>query len=139
MAILVIDLDGFSAINSEFGRAAGDSLLQAVARRLEGCTRQSDTLCRLGGDQFAVLVEQVKSSRALQPLLKKIIATLSRPENIDGARCCVAVSMGVALYPEDGAGAAELLSRADEARYAVKRSHKKTFGFTSAREVLPGS
>lgn len=132
MAILFVDLDGFKQINDQHGHDIGDQLLCQIAQQLSGCLRQSDTVCRLGGDEFVILVEQLKDPAGLSSLCEKLQATLSQPQEINTVQCQVGVSMGIAVYPQDGCDARVLINRADAAMYAVKRAGKGGYRFFSA-------
>jgi diguanylate cyclase (GGDEF)-like protein len=120
LALLLIDLDGFKAINDTLGHHAGDQLLRTLAQRLKASLRDGDVVARLGGDEFAVLLEGMADSGALQRVLAQLLAALSEPVDCDGYPVGVSGSIGVALWPQD-AGDAEALQRcADHAMYAAK-------------------
>jgi len=119
-AVLLLDLDGFKAVNDSFGHATGDVLLIEVARRLTGLVRESDTVARLGGDEFVVLLDGLPADGAERLVRDTIAARLVEPYVIDGGRVLVGVSIGVALS-DDGAGDPDaLLREADAAMYREK-------------------
>jgi diguanylate cyclase (GGDEF)-like protein len=123
-AILLLDLDGFKAVNDSFGHAAGDRLLIEVARRLRGLLRQSDTVARLGGDEFVVLLDGVTVPGWENTVGEAITAALAEPFDIDGRVVQVGVSIGVALSSDDAADPDHLLREADAAMYRAKELTK---------------
>ena len=102
MAVLFIDLDGFKAVNDGLGHAAGDQLLIQVARRMQEKLRSTDTVARIGGDEFAVLLTQLKERAALQKVVSQLLETIAEPILIDGRESRVSGSIGVAMHPADG-------------------------------------
>lgn len=119
-AVLYLDLDDFKAVNDTRGHAAGDSLLSAVAMRLLGCVRESDTVARMGGDEFTILLPDIHDLANVERIVAMILKAISSPFFIGGGECVVGVSIGVAIYPLDGLEADPLLSAADTALYKVK-------------------
>ncbi len=121
-ALLMLDLDGFKGINDRFGHAAGDTILRAVASRLEAAARATDVVARLGGDEFAILCPLLHGKDDVDQLCERLVThVLDLPrDNIPG--CRLGISIGVALYPEDGYNPAHLQLLADRAMYAAKRS-----------------
>ncbi|CDK98292.1 putative diguanylate cyclase with PAS/PAC sensor [Magnetospirillum gryphiswaldense MSR-1 v2] len=128
-ALFFIDLDGFKQVNDSLGHAAGDLLLQQTAQRLVDCVRSSDTVARLAGDEFTCIVQGVHDSTDTSMVARKILERLAAPFDLDGKPAHVQGSVGIALYPDDGADGAELLKMADEAMYRVKRRGKNSFEF----------
>ncbi|MGR8935772.1 MAG: diguanylate cyclase domain-containing protein [Gammaproteobacteria bacterium] len=112
-------------VNDLFGHKVGDKLLQAVAGRLIANIRDSDTVSRLGGDEFLMLLENMSDREMLGLLVQKIVAVLSVPYRIDGHAIDIGVSVGASLYPEDGRDAKALIHRADIAMYGMKNDHGK--------------
>jgi diguanylate cyclase (GGDEF)-like protein len=123
-AVLFIDLDGFKEINDRHGHRTGDQLLQEVARRLAAITRQEDTLARQGGDEFTILLQDVKQPGNALQVARKHAENLRAPWDHDGQRIFISASVGVALFPEHGQDAEELLQSADAAMYQAKRLGK---------------
>ena len=121
LALLYLDLDKFKEVNDEMGHATGDALLQEVARRLKRCMRDSDTVARIGGDEFVVLVESAGVEADVAAVAAKIRDTLGQPAQIGAHRLQIVPSIGIALYPEHGSSGEALLRHADEAMYRVKR------------------
>lgn len=119
VAVLVIDLDGFKAINDTFGHPAGDLVLREIAARLTAKTRPSGLLARLGGDEFAVLLPGVEAREA-ENVVEAYRSIFSLPLSIDGRELRLGGSVGLALYPEQGRTFPELLQAADAAMYRVK-------------------
>lgn len=120
MALLYIDIDDFKNVNDTLGHAAGDVLLQEIARRLEGCVRNTDTVARLGGDEFVVILEEVHGSEDATNVANKIRNTLVQPFDIDGTTLRTRASIGLALCPEHGSEADQLLRHADSGMYTSK-------------------
>jgi len=125
-ALLFIDLDGFKPINDALGHAAGDQVLQEVARRLTTLVRESDTVSRLGGDEFVVLLEDIADVATSTVLAQRLIEALCAPIHLGERTQHVGASVGVAVYPEHGAGD-RLMSNADAAMYEAKRSGGNTY------------
>jgi diguanylate cyclase (GGDEF)-like protein/PAS domain S-box-containing protein len=121
MSLLYLDLDKFKEVNDTFGHAAGDALLQEIARRLKHCVRDSDTVARIGGDEFVVLLESAGTAVNAAAVAAKINEALSQPVQIGTQQMQVLPSIGIALYPEHGSSGEALLKHADEAMYRVKR------------------
>ena len=127
-ALLCLDLDGFKAVNDTFGHPAGDMLLRAVAGRLRSCVRDQDRIARVGGDEFAVL-HLDGDAKTAAALAGRIIEHLSAPYQIDERDMVISVSIGVALAPEHGARADELVSNGDRALYEAKLAGRREFRF----------
>jgi len=119
-AVFGIDLDGFKAINDELGHDAGDEILRAVSVRLRNNLRHSDTLARMGGDEFLVLIEDCAGPSAAQAVAQSLISSLQEPFLLDGRQLWISASIGVALYPTNGNNAAQLRRNADLAMYRAK-------------------
>ncbi|MDC7785146.1 EAL domain-containing protein [Rhodoplanes sp. TEM] len=131
-AVLFLDLDRFKVINDTLGHRIGDRLLQESARRLRGAVRDTDVLARLGGDEFAVVVSPVESRDALEAMADRLVETIAQPCDIDGHHICPSVSIGIAVGPQDGRDADDLLMAADLALYAVKAECRGTHKFFHA-------
>jgi diguanylate cyclase (GGDEF)-like protein len=124
MAVLLIDLDGFKAVNDSLGHDAGDKLLKTVATRLKGCVREGDLVCRIGGDEFAILLPGLHTAWTAEAVCARIGAVLREPIMTDGHEAAVGASVGVSLYPQDGNELQLLIRRADEALYRRKAERK---------------
>lgn len=122
MSVLYLDLDNFKQVNDSHGHAAGDLLLQEVAKRLKQCVREVDTVARMSGDEFVVLLEGTELPEHAVVVSEKIRDALSQPVNIAGSSMRIPPSIGIAHYPEDGDREAQLLKHADDAMYAAKTS-----------------
>lgn len=130
VAVMYLDLDDFKPINDAYGHMAGDLALVVVSERLKRALRASDTVARVGGDEFIAIAAEIEGERTAATVAEKLGKACRRPMDIAGAECRVGVSIGIALYPDDGATGEELLRRADEALYAVKRGAKNGFIFS---------
>ncbi|SDN32854.1 sensor domain-containing diguanylate cyclase [Vreelandella arcis] len=123
LALLFLDINDFKGINDVHGHAAGDRVLCTVARRLEGCVRETDTVARMGGDEFTVLLTDIKSTTAVAEKVDQILTVLNEPLGAEfGEVKMPSCSIGVACYPADGEDADTLLSRADSHMYQIKRT-----------------
>jgi diguanylate cyclase (GGDEF)-like protein len=131
VAVIFVDIDRFKEINDTLGHATGDSVLQMVARRLEGGVRDSDAVGRHGGDEFLVLLSEVSKIADAAVIVKKMIADIASPSMVDGHLLQVAVSVGIAMYPTDATDAATLISLADTAMYRSKRRGGGALSFYS--------
>lgn len=128
MAVAYLDLDGFKAINDIHGHKAGDLVLVETAARLQASVRNSDTVGRLGGDEFIVLLLEPADSPACEGVFARILAAINRPFPLpDAPECRVGISIGYTIFPEDDAPMLELLEHADKALYAAKRDGKNRF------------
>ena len=129
LALLFIDLDGFKAVNDSLGHAAGDEVLKAVSTRLRDAVRDGDTVARFGGDEFAVLLTDIRQDASVEALGRRLLATIAQPILMAGQQYQIGASIGVSLYPEHGDNGKVLIERADQAMYAVKRSGKNDICF----------
>ncbi|PWB46552.1 MAG: hypothetical protein C3F18_12605 [Nitrosomonadales bacterium] len=128
-ALLFVDLDGFKAVNDAYGHQFGDQLLNEVARRMEQCVRESDTVARMGGDEFAVILGDINDADDARVVAQKIINSLSTSLTLDGRECHVGASIGISLYPQDGESSESMLTNADSAMYSAKSQGKNTYAF----------
>jgi diguanylate cyclase (GGDEF)-like protein len=133
VAVLLVDLDRFKAVNDTLGHAAGDRLLRLLGARLEGVLREG-TLARLGGDEFAVLLLAPASAESTTAVAQRIQEALTRPFSLDGREIFVTGSIGIAAYPMDGSDAGSLLQHADAAMYQAKAAGGGRFSFYT-REI----
>jgi diguanylate cyclase (GGDEF)-like protein/PAS domain S-box-containing protein len=127
LAVLCVDLDRFKLVNDSLGHHAGDALLRAVADRLQNTLGREDTLARLGGDDFVLLWNGLKSAEDAAVLAQRILSILARPFTVEGNTLNVGASIGISIYPNDGRDFAELLKNADAALYDAKESGRGTW------------
>jgi diguanylate cyclase (GGDEF)-like protein/PAS domain S-box-containing protein len=121
LAVMFVDLDLFKKINDSLGHAVGDKLLQQVAIRIVACVRRSDTVARIGGDEFVVLLSQVGHAEDAVFIARKILTSLAAPYLIDQKLLQINASIGVSTYPDDGTDSETLIQRADTAMYEAKK------------------
>jgi diguanylate cyclase (GGDEF)-like protein/PAS domain S-box-containing protein len=129
IAILLIDIDGFKLVNDNFGHRGGDQLLTELAQRIGSTVRSSDTVARMGGDEFTVLVRDLKSSDNVASIASKILKRIGDATKIEGHEIFVTGSIGIAIYPSDAGDVETLLARADAAMYRAKQSGKNSYQF----------
>lgn len=129
--VMLLDLDRFKAVNDTLGHPAGDVLLRETAARLTCCVRGYDTVARLGGDEFAILLPEIRSGYDLGRIASKILASFNEPFLLEGREVFISSSIGIALYPDDGSEAHDLIKYADSAMYFAKRSGRNNFRFYS--------
>ena len=126
-ALLLLDLDGFKAVNDAHGHETGDALLQAVGRRLRNCVRESDTVARMGGDEFIILLPRLGGPNDAARVADKVIEILAAPFSLVGRECRVGASIGICIAPDDGGDMETLLSHADAAMYQSKARGKNVW------------
>jgi len=129
LAVVFVDLDRFKFINDSLGHHIGDELLRTMADRLESCVRECDTVARLGGDEFVVLIAGQTGPDLVRGILERMLAVVAQPWVSEHGEFNVSCSIGVALYPNDGADAQTLLKHADSAMYRAKESGRNNFQF----------
>ncbi len=128
-ALLVVDLDRFKNVNDSLGHQVGDGLLRTAAERLGACVRGADTVARMGGDEFVVVLTDLKRAEDAGPIAQKILGVLPRPVNIEGHDLRVTTSIGICAYPHDGEDVETLLRNADAAMYHAKQTGRNNFQF----------
>ncbi len=128
-AVLFLDLDRFKAINDSLGHNIGDKFLQGVADRLRRCVRGSDTVSRLGGDEFNVLLQELDHAEDAIAIAEKIVVSVSHPLKINNNAIQITVSIGIAMYPDDGNNAETLMKNADLAMYQAKKRGRNNYQF----------
>jgi len=133
VGLLFIDLDNFKHFNDSMGHGFGDKLLLAVATRLSTCARESDTVARLSGDEFTIMLEDGNSQDDLKILCSRIVEMMKQPLHIMGREVFITASIGTAMYPDDDNEPTGLLAKADAAMYEAKRSGRNTY-----RHYAPG-
>ena len=131
-AIAYIDLDHFKFINDTWGHCAGDTFLQNLALRLRRCVREADTMARVGGDEFVILMPDIRQASNLSIIAQKLLAAVSRPVDVNGTALEVTASIGIACYPEDGEDLDILLRNADTAMYRAKELGRNGFQLCTA-------
>jgi diguanylate cyclase (GGDEF)-like protein/PAS domain S-box-containing protein len=136
LALLFIDLDGFKEVNDRHGHIAGDELLQQVARRLQACVRDTDTVARLGGDEFTVILTDVTVPPFVETLSGEILAELRKPFALANVEAAISGSIGISLYPNDGARPEELVRNADRAMYDAKQGGRNRYAFFSSASMV---
>jgi diguanylate cyclase (GGDEF)-like protein len=129
VALLFVDLDHFKHINDSLGHQVGDHLLRAVARRLQGNLRSTDRLARLGGDEFVLTVPALKTEQDAAPIAQKLLETLHQPFAVDGHELHVGGSIGISIYPSDGADVESLMRAADIAMYHAKEKGRGNYQY----------
>ncbi len=127
--VLFVDLDRFKAVNDTYGHAAGDVLLRQAAARMLACVRSSDTVGRLSGDEFAVMLSNLAKTEDAGMVAQKIVETLAAPFNLNGHQAYISASVGIALYPSDGQESDTLLKNADTAMYRAKAQGRNGYQF----------
>ena len=132
LAVMFLDLDRFKSINDSLGHAVGNQLLQAVARRLRSTVRETDTIARMGGDEFTVLLNNVSDPEEVAVVARKIIDQFSVPFTAGGRELHTTTSIGIAMYPTDGHDVDTLLKHADSAMYRAKARGRDSFEFYTA-------
>ena len=129
VGVMFIDLDNFKTVNDSLGHSCGDRLLRDVAERLAQRTRREDTLGRLGGDEFILVLEALRDQEDAAVVARELLQLLERPFQIDGSEVWVQASIGISLYPEDGHEVEELLRDADAAMYQAKHAGRGTYRY----------
>jgi diguanylate cyclase (GGDEF)-like protein len=129
LAVLYLDLDHFKSVNDTLGHPVGDELLKAIAGRLRRCVRESDVVARIGGDEFAIVRADLKDSQEASQLARRLCEVIRAPYDIDGHAVIVDTSVGIAIAPNDGVDANELLKNADMALYGAKTDGRGTYRF----------
>ena len=128
-AVLVADLDGFKQVNDTWGHETGDALLQSVAQRMSAVVRESDTVARVGGDEFAIVLTRLAKPEDAALVAGRMVRAIAVPVEIGGKECKVGISIGIALHPEHGGDMDTLFARADAAMYASKHAGKNRYTF----------
>ncbi len=136
-ALLYIDLDHFKKVNDSVGHAAGDQLLTIVAQRLRAAVKEGDTVARLAGDEFTVILRQVAETEGVSLVAQRIIEAMKMPVNISGRDHFVAASIGITLFPDDGSTIEELMHNADSAMYRAKESGRGRAVFFDRKFMVP--
>ncbi|MDV7105266.1 diguanylate cyclase [Vibrio sp. TH_r3] len=130
MAVLFVDLDDFKAINDIHGHEIGDKVLKETANRLRTCVREADTVSRIGGDEFWLLLTNISDKNCVIAIANKLIEVVTEPHKLADQEITIGVSIGIALYPEHGVEPQELVNLADQAMYGIKRQGKNNYSFS---------
>ncbi len=138
VAVIFLDLDNFKMVNDTLGHEKGDELLIEVSQRISKCLRKSDTVSRIGGDEFAFVLENVISPQDITQIIGKISGAISAPIMLGGQIWNITPSIGITLFPVDGEDAETLLKKADIAMYAVKEKGKNGYHFFSTTTITSG-
>jgi diguanylate cyclase (GGDEF)-like protein len=133
LAVLFIDVDRFKQINDSLGHTVGDALLCSTAQRLRGCVRQSDTVSRFAGDEFVLVLDEISSIDDAALIADKILVAMNAPHAIEGHDLHVTVSMGISIFPDDGADSESIIRNADIAMYHVKEAGRNSYEFFSTQ------
>jgi diguanylate cyclase (GGDEF)-like protein/PAS domain S-box-containing protein len=136
VGVLFIDLDRFKNVNDTLGHESGDTLLIAVAERFREALRETDTVARLGGDEFTVVLEEIGDAGEIAATAQRLLETLGAPFDVQGQEVFASASIGISIYPDDGADAASLLRNADMAMYRAKEMGKNTFQFFTREATI---
>jgi len=128
-ALVFLDLDRFKLVNDSLGHGAGDNVLKLVSQRMKSCVRNTDTVCRLSGDEFIILLRDIEQIDQITQIAKKLIEMMSGSFEVQGHKLTLTFSIGISLYPTDGDNISSLLKRADVAMYKVKEGGKNDFKF----------
>ncbi|OHC71512.1 MAG: hypothetical protein A3H93_20435 [Rhodocyclales bacterium RIFCSPLOWO2_02_FULL_63_24] len=129
VALLVLDLDNFKTINDSLGHSVGDGVIREIARRLTDGVRDTDTVCRQGGDEFVILLPNLPDAEATAPILVQLMDRFADPCRVDGHELTTSVSVGIAIYPDDGRDLDTLMKKADLAMYQAKDAGRNTYRF----------
>jgi diguanylate cyclase (GGDEF)-like protein/PAS domain S-box-containing protein len=137
-ALLFIDLDRFKEANDRLGHYFGDLLLKEVAQRLTSCVRESDTVARMGGDEFVVILSKIKDKADVATMAQRLGEAIGRPFNLQDRECTLGASIGISLFPDDGETKELQLVKADTAMYRSKKLGRNNYQFYSAEDAARG-
>lgn len=131
VALLSVDLDQFKMLNDSMGHAAGDELLRCVTAQLKSCVRDTDTLCRSGGDEFLIALANMPDTDSISTLVDEILERIAKPFVLEGRQLSLSCSIGVAVYPDDGGDFETLMKLADKAMYQAKDAGRNTYRYVT--------
>jgi diguanylate cyclase (GGDEF)-like protein len=142
ICLMLLDLDRFKAVNDTFGHDMGDELLKAVSERFKICVREVDTVARMGGDEFAIILEGASSEQNILVVATRIAESIATPFELKGHHISIGVSIGITIYPQDDHLVDELLKHADTAMYRAKQQggsgfHLHQASGTHSANLLP--
>lgn len=129
IAVMFMDLDGFKQVNDEFGHGVGDELLQQVSQRVTAVLRESDTLARIGGDEFTIIINDIDRAESIDAIANKILATIKDTYFLNGHEFSVSASIGISLFPDNSEDVNTLVKHADIAMYKAKKEGKNRFKY----------
>lgn len=136
VAVIILDIDDFKTINDSLGHHTGDSLLKVVAKRLVNCVREGDTVARMGGDEFMIILHGLAQPQSALFVAQKILSALVQPFLIDGQEICTTASVGISIFPDNANDSENLIKQADIAMYKAKRKGKNTYTFYKPDMVI---
>jgi two-component system, cell cycle response regulator len=139
ISLMLLDLDRFKLVNDTFGHDMGDELLKAVSERLKTCVREVDTVARMGGDEFTIILEGVSSEQNVLVVAKRITESIATPFELKGHCISIGISIGITIYPQDDHPVDELLKHADTAMYQAKQQGGSAFHFHEASGTHPAN
>jgi len=134
-AVMFVDLDGFKAINDSYGHEFGDIVLKVTAGRIKAEIRETDTVARIGGDEFVVIITGVPDLGVIKRVAENLVEQVAQVIQVNQQEISIGASLGIALYPEDGNTPEELIRQADRAMYRVKHSGKNNYGFSQTSQL----
>ena len=129
---MFLDLDGFKEINDQHGHEFGDNVLRSTAERITAEIRETDTVARIGGDEFVIILSSIPETEIANRIARSLVEAIARPLEIGDVAITISVSIGISLYPDNGVTAEELIRSADKAMYSIKRDGKNNFGFVNS-------
>lgn len=129
--IMYVDLDDFKKVNDQFGHQAGDAVLKEASRRLNHCIRTADSVARVGGDEFVIILQDISENREIELVAQRVLERFMEPFAVGSQTCQVGASVGIARCPEDGCDVDTLLRKADMAMYAIKKGDKQGYRYYS--------
>jgi two-component system, cell cycle response regulator len=135
IALMLLDLDRFKAVNDTFGHDIGDELLKAVSERLKACVREVDTVARMGGDEFTIILEGASSEQNILVVAQRITESIATIFELNGHHISIGISIGITVYPRDDHSVDELLKHADTAMYQAKRDGGNAFHLHETSET----
>lgn len=131
LALMFLDLDGFKFVNDQYGHNVGDDLLKEVAQRLQALVRKSDTVARVGGDEFIFILNDPNGKEEITQVADRIVSSINEPIEIFGKVFQIGVSIGIAMFPSNGLTSDDLIRNADTAMYTAKKSGRNNIHFYS--------